>query len=163
MLYSRYRRVAKRLLHMTGSIRSATPPEWDAISRLIATAALPTDDLSETGYSCFKVYADGSQIKGAIALEPLANQCAMLRSLVVSPEARGIGIGHALVESAEAQARSQKVAEIYLLTTTADRFFSRLGYHRLNRESAPDSVRAHEQFRSLCPASAVLMSKRIQA
>jgi amino-acid N-acetyltransferase len=147
---------------MTGTIRSATPPEWDAIRHLIANAALPTDDLNETGCSCFKVYADGSQIKGVIALEPLANQCAMLRSLVVSPDARGIGIGHALVESAEAQARAQKVVEIYLLTTTADRFFSQLGYHRLNRETAPDSVRAHEQFGRLCPASAVLMGKRIQ-
>jgi amino-acid N-acetyltransferase len=147
---------------MTRTIRSATPQEWDAIRHLIRDAALPTDDLNESGCSCFKVYADSSQIKGVIALEPLANQCAMLRSLVVSPDARGTGIGHALVESAEAQARSQKVNEIYLLTTTADRFFSKLGYHRLNRENAPDSVRTHEQFGRLCPASAVLMSKRIR-
>jgi amino-acid N-acetyltransferase len=154
--------VAKRLLHMTGTIRSATPQEWDAIRRLISDAALPTDDLIESGYSCFKVYADGSQIRGVVALEPLADQCAMLRSLVVSPDARGKGIGHALVESAETQARSQKIAAIYLLTTTADRFFSKLGYQRLNRETAPESVRVHEQFGRLCPASAVLMNKRIQ-
>jgi arsenate reductase (thioredoxin) len=144
---------------VNGTIRSAAMAEWRAIERLIGQAALPTDDLSESACSYFKVYAEGSQIKGAIALEPLTERCAMLRSLAVIPSARGTGIGRALVANVEAQARSQNVAEVFLLTTSADRFFAQLGYERLNRDAAPDSVRSHEQFRALCPASAVLIEQ----
>lgn len=146
---------------MSGTIRSAVPGEWVAIKQLIGEASSPTDDLDESACSFFRVYADGSAITGAVALEPLGNQAAMLRSLVVAPVARGRGVGHSLVENVEAWARSQKIADIFLLTTTADRFFSRLGYQRLDRGIAPDDVKAHEQFRALCPASAVLMNKRI--
>lgn len=145
---------------MTGTIRSAVPDDWGAIKQLMDEAALPTDDLSESAAPLFYVHADGSRITGAIALEPLTKQSGMLRSLVVVPDARGRGVGHALVEKVEAAARSRRMTEIFLLTTTAHRFFSRLGYQRLDRDIAPDAVKAHEQFRALCPASAVLMSKR---
>jgi amino-acid N-acetyltransferase len=146
---------------MTATIRVATPDEWDAIKHLLAQAGLPTDDLSNFARPYFIVCAEDTQIKGVIALEPLASQCGMLRSLVVAPDARSQRIGHVLVESVEALARSQQMAEVFLLTTSADGFFSRMGYERLARESAPECVKAHAQFRTLCPASAVVMTKRM--
>jgi amino-acid N-acetyltransferase len=146
---------------MTTVIRSAVRDDWGDIERLIAQEALPTGDLSAAVCSYFKVYAEGSRIIGVIGLEPLADQCAMLRSLVVTPSARGQGIGHMLFECVEAQARLQRLTEIFLLTTSADGFFSQLGYERHNRESIPECVKVHEQFRSLCPTSAILMSKRV--
>lgn len=146
---------------MTTTIRIAAPDEWDAIKHLLAQAALPTDDLSNVARSYFMVCAEGTQINGVIALEPLTGQCGMLRSLVVAPDARGRGIGHALVETVEAQARSQQMAEVFLLTTSADGFFSKMGYERLTRESVPECVKAHAQFRTICPASAVVMTKRM--
>lgn len=161
MLHSERGQLTRRLLRMSGTIGSAVPSQWAAIKQLIGEASLPTDDLDESTCSFFRVYADGSAIVGAVALEPLGNDAAMLRSLVVAPIARGRGVGHSLVENVEAWARSQNITDIFLLTTTADRFFSRLGYQRVDRDVAPDSVKAHEQFRALCPASAVLMSKRI--
>lgn len=147
---------------MSRTIRRAANVDWSAIQQLVIDARLPTDDLNESAYSLFHVHADGSRITGVVALEPSGDACAMLRSLAVASNARSEGIGRALVASAEAQARSQGVRDIFLLTTTAEQFFSRLGYVRMERGIAPATVQAHEQFRSLCPASAAFMGKRLQ-
>jgi amino-acid N-acetyltransferase len=147
---------------MSGTIRPATAAEWAAIKQLVSEAALPTDDLHESAWSLFHVHVDGSNLRGVIALEPAGGECALLRSLAVLPTAREHGIGRALVASIEAQALAQGVRDVFLLTTTAEPFFSRLGYGRLERNRAPASIRAHEQFRTLCPASAAFMGKRLR-
>ena len=58
-------------------------------------------------------------------------------------------------------ARTRGVAEIYLLTNTAERFFERVGYQRMPRDSAPAAIRTTQEFAALCPASAALMRKRL--
>jgi amino-acid N-acetyltransferase len=146
---------------MSASIRSATPDDWGPIRSLLLEAGLPTEDLAPSAYAQFRIYQEGSRIKGTVALERLDPATAMLRSLVVGRDDQGNGIGKALVEDVERLARSTWVDHVFLLTTSADRFFAKLGYQRIERDSVPDEVKAHEQFRSLCPASAVIMSKRV--
>lgn len=63
--------------------------------------------------------------------------------------------------AAEARARSHGVQQLCLLTTTAERFFERLGYERADREAAPTAIRGTSEFTSLCPASAAFMRKRL--
>jgi amino-acid N-acetyltransferase len=87
----------------------------------------------------------------------------LLRSLAVARDCRGSGVGKALVAEAEQYARSLGVNELYLLTTTAERFFERLGYSHTHRESAPDAIRQTSEFSDLCPCSAALMIKRLHA
>jgi amino-acid N-acetyltransferase len=147
---------------MSATIRSASFHEWSSIRQLLESAALPTDDLDESACAYFTVYADDSEIKGAFALEPLAERYAMVRSLVVATDIRGRHVGQALLESVETQARSKQVTDLFLLTTSADGFFARAGYERIARDVAPECVRTHAQFKSLCPASAIVMRKRIQ-
>ncbi len=147
---------------MSATIRSASFDQWSAIKQLLEGAALPTDDLDGSAYAYFTVYADDSEIKGALALEPLADQYAMVRSLVVAADMRGQRIGQALLSNVEAQARSKQLTDIFLLTTTADEFFARTGYERIARDAAPECVRTHAQFKSLCPSSAMVMRKRLQ-
>jgi len=53
------------------------------------------------------------------------------------------------------------VRELYLLTTTAERFFATRGYAGIERERVPDTVRASAEFSALCPASAVVMRKAL--
>lgn len=161
MLCSYPARVAECLLQMTATVRAAATTEWSAVKHLLEQASLPTDDLNEAASSYFSVYADDSEIKGVIAMQPLTSEYSMLRSLVVTMSARGKGIGHVLVESIEAQSRARGIAEVFLLTTSADRFFAQLGYEVRSRDSVPNCVKEHDQFRTLCPASAILMSKRM--
>mgnify|MGYP002700869498 CR=1 FL=1 len=84
---------------------------------------------------------------------------ALLRSLAVSVELRGSGLGRTLVQFAESKARSMGVIDLFLLTETAERFFTKLSYQNLSRENAPQVIKNTAQFSTLCPATSSFMSK----
>jgi arsenate reductase len=142
-------------------IRSATAADRDALLALLAQAALPTGDLDAASMAQFRVAADDGRLLGAVAVEPFSG-IGLLRSLAVAPSARHRGLGAALVAAAERAAVEAGIAELFLLTPTAQCFFERLGYALIPRDGAPASVQAHAQFRSLCPASAVCMRKSLR-
>jgi amino-acid N-acetyltransferase len=97
---------------------------------------------------------------GLVGLE-LHGCDALLRSLVVDPTSRTEGIGSQLVEHAENYARARGVESVYLLTTTAESFFARRGYARVDRRNAPESISTTREFSSICPASSAFMLKRL--
>lgn len=86
---------------------------------------------------------------------------ALLRSLVVLPEHRSRGTGARLVTRAEAYARDQGAAAVYILTTTAEHFFRARGYVTAPRTNAPVGIRETPEFSSLCPASSAFLVKRL--
>ena len=90
---------------------------------------------------------------------PLSSAVALLRSLAVGENARGKGVGSTLVAHAEHYAASKRVRSLYLLTMTAEAFFKRLGYERIDRSRAPPFIKQTSEFASLCPASSALMVK----
>jgi amino-acid N-acetyltransferase len=75
----------------------------------------------------------------------------------VSPAARGSGLGERLVRELLARARASAVQELVLLTTTAEHWFPRFGFERIERSAAPSVLQASEEFKGACPASAVVM------
>jgi amino-acid N-acetyltransferase len=127
------------------------------LRRLLAENDLPTSDLADTPAEFYVSRAAGVLL-GMVGLEQYA-EVALLRSLAVTDSGRGLGIGTALVRHAEGVALSRTARAVYLLTTTAERFFSNLGYHNLARDQAPPSVASTAEFSTLCPASSVLMQK----
>ena len=46
---------------------------------------------------------------------------------------------------------------LYLLTTTAQDWFPRFGFERVDRSSTPPEIAGSDEFAELCPASAVVM------
>ena len=86
-----------------------------------------------------------------------------MRSLVVSRAARGSGVGAALVAALEAACWDRGIQELWLLTIDADSFFEKLGYAVRSRVVAPDAIRDTEEFSTLCPGDAVLMSKALRS
>ena len=73
---------------------------------------------------------------------------------------RGLGDGSALIAALTAEARhTLGLCRLWLLTTTADSFFRRLGFVAHDRTAAPAVVTDSAQFSALCPASAVLMAR----
>ena len=127
---------------------------------LLASAQLPTEDLSEAHCEHFFFTGTRGSPTALVGLELFGN-VALLRSLVVTQPARGVGAGSALVRHAEAYAREHGVHTIYLLTTTAEGFFERRGFARTDRESAPPAIRATREFSGICPASSVFMSRTL--
>jgi amino-acid N-acetyltransferase len=50
------------------------------------------------------------------------------------------------------------VKALYLLTTTAERYFPSFGFATISRNEVPEPVRASAEFRNVCPVSAVAMT-----
>jgi N-acetylglutamate synthase-like GNAT family acetyltransferase len=130
------------------------------VRALLDGSALPSSDLSDATTVQFWVVRDGRRVIGAVGLESF-DKTGLLRSLVVSKDARGRGLGGMLVASLEGFARAAGLAELVLLTQTAEAFFAGRGYVVIARANAPVAVRESSEFKSLCPASAVCMSKRL--
>lgn len=99
---------------------------------------------------------------GVIGLE-IYSAIGLLRSLAVAPSYRGRCLGRELVTYAESLSIDQGVGELYLLTSTAEKFFTRLGYRQASRSNAPAVIKRTSQFAGLCPASSAFMSKQIGA
>jgi amino-acid N-acetyltransferase len=141
-------------------VRAALPRDAEDIRRLLAEAGLPTEDLHRAADRRMWVADHDGRPIGAIGLERYGDT-GLLRSLVVTPARRGLGYGLALVEALERAGRAAGLDSLVLLTETAEPFFRRLGYAVVDRASVPEAVRSSTEFRSVCPASAVCMSKRL--
>lgn len=135
-------------------------PDLAQVLRLVGEAGLPIEDLDEADLSHFLGLGPRNRPVGVVGLE-LLGATALLRSLAVDASARGAGYGTSLVEAAEGYAMREGVEAVYLLTTSAERFFERLGYARVSRESAPPEIQRTREFSEMCPAGAVLMMKHL--
>jgi amino-acid N-acetyltransferase len=140
-------------------IHAAHHRDLSAVRRLLATQHLPLDGIDEH-VETMVVAKKGSEVVGSAAVE-LYQDGALLRSVVVDPMVRGQGLGHRLSEAALNIARDRGTQTAFLLTTTAEKFFPKLGFEAIARDDVPASVQASIEFQSACPASAVVMRKRL--
>jgi len=142
-------------LHLDLTLRPVAPA---AAAPLLAACELPIDDLDSPALELVGAFG-GDALLGVIGLERCGAGLGLLRSLAVAPAARARGIAGVLCGELIARARRAELRELFLLTTTAADYFTRHGFARSERAAAPAAIRAHAQFTSLCPASAVLMRR----
>lgn len=142
-------------------IRNATDLDLSAVENLLSASDLPLDGVRDN-FSGFIVAEEAGEIAGAIGLEEFGS-AALLRSAVVSPNHRGSGVGRKLVEQLLEHAQKVGIEELYLLTTTAEKYFPRFGFTLTSRSAVPDSVKASAEFRGACPDTAVVMKRRVGA
>jgi amino-acid N-acetyltransferase len=142
------------------SIRRGRPTDLPAVLALLEGARLPTADLASVDELLMWVLEERGTIAGVIALERFGSQ-ALLRSLAVRPEYRQRGFGRELVARLEDSARTENVQQLVLLTETAQGFFRSLGYSVIDRGYVSEQLQQSAEFRSLCPASAICMSKTL--
>jgi N-acetylglutamate synthase-like GNAT family acetyltransferase len=140
------------------SVVPAGPEDVPAIAALLRAAELPDADFApHVGY--FLVARDEQGvIIGAVGAQ-ICGSDALLRSLVVAPAWRGSGVGRELVRRLEMAAGAWGVERWWLLTTTAEKFFTARGFHPIPRSAAPAAIAATEEFRALCPSVAVCLSR----
>ena len=139
--------------------RPAQASDCAAIELLLVAAGLPVDGAREHVHN-FIVLENSSGLVGAVGLE-LYGKDALLRSLVVAQNERGKGFGKVLYRAAIEKARQHRIDNIYLLTETAEAFFAKRGFARIERASASRAVQQSVEFRSACPASAACMKLRL--
>jgi amino-acid N-acetyltransferase len=140
-------------------IEAANAHDLPEVHELLERHHLPLDGVDDRVQTML-VAREGSQIVGTAALE-LYSDGALLRSVAVDPAQQGRRLGHQLTEAALRLARTHGVDTVFLLTTTAERFFPRFGFEQIPRDQVPLSVQASVEFQSACPASAVVMRKRL--
>jgi amino-acid N-acetyltransferase len=135
----------------------ASTQDLNAIRALLERCGLPTSDLESARPQFAVIHRDG-QLVAAGALQRFRT-AALLRSVVVAPERRGGGLGRSVVSELERLAQAGEISRLVLLTQTAAEFFTRQGFRAIERGSAPRDMQASEEFRSLCPSSAICMAK----
>ncbi len=129
------------------------------IRQLLTLCGLPHEDITPQHLRHFWAMKEKGQIIGVIGFE-VFRSLALLRSLAVDPRFRKQGIAGQLMNKAEDYAVSLKIEAIYLLTVTAESFFLKRGYQRIERSLAPPAIEATAEFQGLCPVSSVLMVKQ---
>lgn len=127
------------------------------VERLLAENDLPTDDV-RANPDCFRVATVDGDPVGVGGLQAFES-VGLLRSVAV--ERRGRGYGTAICDELEAEARSDGIDSLYLLTTSARGFFADRGYRTVDRERAPERIRRTREFEDLCSSSATCMRKRL--
>lgn len=144
----------------SSSIRRGESGDVPAVLALLRSVGLPTADLESAVDLEVWLIKSKDSLQGVIALERFGSE-GLLRSLAVAPEYRKRGFGRELVDRLEHGARIDGVERLVLLTETAEPFFRSIGYQITDRDRVSEYVRQSAEFRSLCPASAVCMSKTL--
>lgn len=140
-------------------IEVSTKRDLSEIRALLERSQLPLAGVDEH-LPTMLVARAGERIVGAAGLEWYADG-ALLRSVAVEPQWRDKRLGHRLTEAALRIGAERGASAVFLLTTTAERFFPKFGFEPIDREQVPPSVRMSVEFQSACPASAIVMRKRL--
>lgn len=127
---------------------------------LLKANNLPYIDITEEKECDFFGIYTAQKLVGAVGLEYYAKH-ALLRSLCVDTNFQSTGLGSQLVSFCETHCRSIGIKTLYLLTTTASTFFQNRGYRIIERDSVPEAVQKSSQFSTICPSSAVCLSKEL--
>jgi N-acetylglutamate synthase-like GNAT family acetyltransferase len=133
--------------------------ERDGLKAALARAGLPADDVEQDGPLFWRFERDDVPV-GFAGIEVHGTD-ALLRSLITLPPLRQQGIGGAMIDKMEVEARARGASAIYLLTNDAVSFFTKRGYAPCGRNRVPAAIAATAQFARLCPASATVMVKQV--
>jgi amino-acid N-acetyltransferase len=142
-------------------LRPAVSDDLAAVEQLLVASSLPVIGVAEALPSFVVAESDG-RVVGVVGLE-VCCEYALLRSTAVAPEWRDRGLGRQLVERIIAEAEAQGIRALYLLTTTAERYFPSFGFAKTTRDAVPAPVRETAEFQSACPASATVMCLELSA
>ena len=140
-------------------IREARREDVHFIQGLLRDSDLPADDAGEHWKTFLVAVSDGA-IVGTVGLE-MTGTSGLLRSLAVAKSLRGIGLGKNLYEQIVERARLLDIRELGLLTTTAEGFFSSVGFYKQEASDIPAYIATSKEYRFFCPTTAVIMTKTL--
>ncbi len=143
----------------TISIQAAAPSDYHSVCELLSKHKLPIEDINRDLSHFFIVKQHGLPI-GVIGMEQYG-EFGLLRSMATDPAYRNNGIASSLVAALFNYGKRLGLKEMYLLTETAENYFSNRGFQKINREDTPAALKQSAEFTHLCPSTAVVMKKEI--
>ncbi|MCC6997643.1 MAG: GNAT family N-acetyltransferase [Deltaproteobacteria bacterium] len=148
--------IDKLLDKLGDAVSPSEPAELGATKALLDRVGLPHPQL-EKRFDDYLLLRDEGKVVGCVALE-LYDESAVLRSLAVSPDRRGQGLGWLLADAAIARARQRGVRRVYLLTESASDFFAeKLGFKQVERAQVDDLALTSPEFQFARKRDAVCM------
>ena len=144
----------------SATIRPASIADLARVERLLTDSQLPLAGVKEA-FETFVVAESGSEIVGVAGLEVCCDD-ALLRSVAVRSEWRSRGVGSALVTRAISDAEARGIRALYLLTTTAERYFPSFGFSQIQRAQVPADLQATVEFTTACSDTAIVMTKSLR-
>jgi len=144
----------------TISIQPAATSDYQAVCELLSKHKLPIEDINKE-LSHFFIVKPHELPVGVIGMEKYG-EFGLLRSMVTDPAFRNNGIASALVAALINYGKSLGLKELYLLTETAEDYFAKRGFQKINRDQVPATIKQSSEFSHLCPSTAVVMKKEIQ-
>lgn len=133
--------------------------EFESFRKSVQYAGLPHQDLNYNTQILIGYY-DNHELVGTGGLEIL-DRFALLRSVSVSENHRNKNIGKQITSDIVANAKQSNLDAVYLLTETAQDYFQKLGFEKVERESIPHEVKSTSEFAHGCPASAIAMVMKL--
>ena len=133
--------------------------ERDGIKAALARAGLPADDVEHNGPLFWRFERDDVPV-GFAGIEVHGTD-AVLRSLITLPPVRQQGVGGAMIDKMEVEARARGASVIYLLTRDFVAFFARLGYAPCSRDRLPPAIAAAGPFANASLADGTPMVKHV--
>ena len=145
------------------SIKMAKKSDLPRILDLLGEVNLHTQGVTDHIGDFLQLMEEGktsSHLLGRVGLE-IYGESALLRSLAVKPEHQGMGYGKSLTKAIIQYAKKKKVKTLFLLTDTAESFFTKAGFKRVERDAVPPGVKQSVEFTSVCPVSSACMMMTI--
>lgn len=133
-----------------GRTRPAAPDDLDAVRSLVEAPP----ETPPWGPAGVWVIEDGTLL--ATATAEVRGEEAYLRAVATRRDVRGRELGSLAVAAAVVDARRRGAARCYLLTETAEPFFGRLGFERVERWDVPPWALARSPE---CPVTAAAMRR----
>ncbi len=142
------------------NIQSAEPKDLAAVTDFLTAQDLPVTDLGEENVDLYLVHDEG-ELVATIGLEKYGTT-GLLRSLAVKETFRNQQLAEKMIKGFFAVCEAKEIAEVYLLTTTAEKYFLKRGFLPVDREKVPTVIRQTREFKSICPSSAIVMHRQVQ-
>ena len=146
---------------MNVTLTPAAPADLPAVLDLLERSTLPRAGIEEHLDTTI-VAKEGERVVGCAAVE-VYGTAGLLRSVAVEVSLRGLGMGQQLTHAALDLARGRGVRTAYLLTETAGEYFPRFGFRRIERAQVDPAVLQSVEFKSACPASALVMQAELSS
>lgn len=141
----------------TIALRAAVAADFQNICDLLEANRLPTIDLNPSLPNFF-IAEQAGKVAGVMGMDRYGS-FGLLRSAATASDYRNQGIAGALAEQVEQAARSQQLTSLYLITNTAEAWFARKGFTKIDRSEVPAVVLQSKEFNGLCPSSSAIMVK----
>ncbi len=137
------------------TIRPAAESEIGVIDALLRENELPTAGVRDH-WRTFLIALDGETVVGCGGAEAYTS-AALIRSIAVAPDHRSRGIARMIVRQLIDRLASRGIRDFYLLTTTAESYFRKRGFKKIDRDRVHPQLLSSAEFQGACPSTAVCM------